>query len=223
LDYFSFFEKRGNMEIHPPSGPIHSFKDFLLHLLTITIGVLIALGLDGFVERRHHKHLVHEATSNLTMEIRKNREALESGIKRMEITQAQLLAALGAVRKLLSDRGANTGDLSMSVSIIALRSTAWSTAAGTGALGHMKYGDLERYTRIYDLQQQFMAVHQRALDSMLELESWGVLLQGDRKRVSDAQGVDAERAVGRALAATRTAEDVGKALDAGYAGFLGGK
>jgi hypothetical protein len=34
------------MEIHPPHA-IHSAKDFLLQLLTITIGILIALALEG--------------------------------------------------------------------------------------------------------------------------------------------------------------------------------
>ena len=33
------------MDIHPPEGPVHSFKDFLFHLLTVTIGILIALSL----------------------------------------------------------------------------------------------------------------------------------------------------------------------------------
>jgi hypothetical protein len=37
------------MEIHPSQGPIHSFKDFLFHLLTVVIGILIALSLEGLL------------------------------------------------------------------------------------------------------------------------------------------------------------------------------
>jgi hypothetical protein len=211
------------MKIHPPTGPIQSFKEFLLHLLTITCGVLIALGFDGVVERQHHRHLVREAMANLAREVGENRNGLESGIKRMNKTQEQLQAILTAVHKLQADRSARPGDLTLDVSISTLRSTAWSTAAATGALSYMEQEDVENYTRIYDLQQQFMSVQQRALDSMLELESYGTLLQGSLTRVSDAQGVEAERAVGRALATTRMAEDIGNALNANYSKFLAGK
>ena len=34
-----------------PHEKIHGFKDFLVHLFTITIGLLIALGLEGCAER----------------------------------------------------------------------------------------------------------------------------------------------------------------------------
>jgi hypothetical protein len=211
------------MEIHPPIGSIHSSKEFMLHLLTITVGVLIALGLESVVEHRHNRHLVSEASSNLEKEIRHNREGLKEVIRHMEQSQGQLKAILDVVRKVEADRDAKTGEPPLDVTITSLRSTAWSTAAGSGALGHMDYEKLEHYTGIYELQKEFMIVQQKAVDSMLELESWGVLLHGDHKRISDEQCVEAERAVGRSLAATGTALHVGKVLDAEYAGFLGGK
>jgi len=34
---------RAIVDIHPPHGPVNSFKDFLLHLLTVILGILIAL------------------------------------------------------------------------------------------------------------------------------------------------------------------------------------
>ena len=38
------------LDVHPPHEKMHGFKDFLLHLFTITIGLLIALGLEGYAE-----------------------------------------------------------------------------------------------------------------------------------------------------------------------------
>ncbi len=209
-----------SVEIHPPSGPIHSLKEFLLHLLTITAGVLIALGLDNVVEWRHHRHLVHQATENLVREIRENREGLGRGITQMDKIQGQLEAILQAVHRLQADRTATPGNLTLDVSFTTLSTTAWGTASGSGAVSYMEYEALGHYTRIYDLQHVFMTVQQRATDSLLELESFGALLQGDRKRISDVQTVDAERAVGRALAATGAAEDIAKALDVEYGRFL---
>jgi hypothetical protein len=53
------------VEVHPPSKPIHSIKDFMVHLLAITIGLLIALGLEAAVEAVHHRSLVREARHNI--------------------------------------------------------------------------------------------------------------------------------------------------------------
>jgi hypothetical protein len=34
------------IEVHPPEEPLHGWRDFLIHLATITIGLLIALSLE---------------------------------------------------------------------------------------------------------------------------------------------------------------------------------
>lgn len=40
------------LDVHPPHHAIRGWKDFLLHLLTITIGLLLALSLEGWLEGR---------------------------------------------------------------------------------------------------------------------------------------------------------------------------
>src|SRR5262245_35672460 len=42
------------MDIHPPTKPIESAKDFVIHLSMIVIGILIAIGLEQTVEAWHH-------------------------------------------------------------------------------------------------------------------------------------------------------------------------
>ena len=49
------------LDVHAPHTRMQGFKDFFLHLFTITIGLLIALSLEGCVERQHHRELVAEA------------------------------------------------------------------------------------------------------------------------------------------------------------------
>ena len=48
----------------------------MLHLLAITIGLLIALGLEASVERMHHRYLVREARENIAREVRDNQQSL---------------------------------------------------------------------------------------------------------------------------------------------------
>jgi hypothetical protein len=58
-------------------GAIASVKDFLLHMLMITLGLLIALALDGLREELHHRELAHEARSNFAAELQGNRALVE--------------------------------------------------------------------------------------------------------------------------------------------------
>lgn len=43
------------MEIHPPQHGIQSWREFLLHMTTIVLGILIAIGLEQTVEWVHHQ------------------------------------------------------------------------------------------------------------------------------------------------------------------------
>ncbi|MGB6110982.1 MAG: hypothetical protein WBG35_07645, partial [Acidobacteriaceae bacterium] len=56
------------MDIEPPHGPIETWRDFFVHLVIITLGLLIALALEGVVGYIHERHLVHEANANITFE-----------------------------------------------------------------------------------------------------------------------------------------------------------
>jgi|SRR5208283_72670 len=211
------------MEIHPPHGPAHSIKEFLLQLLTITVGVLIALSLEGVLGWQHHRHLVREAEANLTLEIAENRARLEKGLQQMDKTQGQLGAMLDAVFMLQANRNAKTGDLGLAVAITSLQSSGWNATSVTGAIGYMPYDEVKRYTVIYDLQQHFLTTQQRSIDSLVVLESYGVLLRGDLRKISDAQAAEAARAVGHAMASTKMAQDISRALDAEYGRFLADK
>jgi hypothetical protein len=75
-------------------------KDFLLQLLTIAVGILIALSLDGLLEWRHHRHLVHEAEANLTAEIRENQQENSKTMQALRTNQQQLKEMLSLVHKL---------------------------------------------------------------------------------------------------------------------------
>ena len=57
------------MEIHSPEGPVHGIKDFLVHISIVTVGILIALGLEGLRESIHERHLVRETRENMSTEM----------------------------------------------------------------------------------------------------------------------------------------------------------
>ena len=44
------------LDVHPPHSATHTWKDFFIHIATIVIGLIIAVGLEQTVEALHHAH-----------------------------------------------------------------------------------------------------------------------------------------------------------------------
>ena len=48
------------LDVHAPHQPTHTWKDFFIHIATIVVGLLIAIGLEQTVEYFHELHQLHE-------------------------------------------------------------------------------------------------------------------------------------------------------------------
>jgi hypothetical protein len=64
------------LEVHSPHGAVRTWKDFLVHIATITIGLLIAIALEQLVENLHHLHQRHQLQHALLEEAKRNRDIL---------------------------------------------------------------------------------------------------------------------------------------------------
>jgi hypothetical protein len=65
------------LDVHPPHAPTHTWRDFLIHIATIVIGLLIAIGLEQTVEYVHHRHQLHALHEALRQD---NRKALRDNV-----------------------------------------------------------------------------------------------------------------------------------------------
>ena len=81
------------LDVHAPEHTPHTVRDFFLHIFTITIGLLIALGLEAAVDR-HHVHLRHEADANILSEIRDNEHELSDVLGHIPREKQMLATAL---------------------------------------------------------------------------------------------------------------------------------
>jgi hypothetical protein len=72
------------MDIHPPEGPTHSFKDFAIHIGVVTIGILIALSLEGIRETIHEHRLVREARENFRIEMLQDQAHMKREISNVQ-------------------------------------------------------------------------------------------------------------------------------------------
>jgi hypothetical protein len=78
------------LDIHPPHEAVHTWKDFFIHIATIVIGLIIAIGLEQTVEYIHHRHQVEQIDEALQKESIENREIERADV----ISLRQLIEAL---------------------------------------------------------------------------------------------------------------------------------
>ena len=156
------------MDIEPPHGPIETWKDFFVHLCIITLGLLIALGLEAMVEHIHERNLVREANANITSEMRDNQKHLESYLQSVTTHHADMEHILDYLEQMKQNVHAH-GSAQISFSDTDLNTTSWKTAASTGALSYMSYPNVKRYEDVYDSQQEFETTQDRAMDGWADV------------------------------------------------------
>ncbi len=78
------------LDVHPPHHAATTWRDFFIHIATIVIGLLIAVGLEQTVEYFHHRHQVAETRELLRNEREDNRQALTRAIKSFRVVSAEL-------------------------------------------------------------------------------------------------------------------------------------
>jgi len=152
------------MEIHPPERPLHTFKDILLQLTIVTIGILIALSLEALVEWGHNRALVREARAKLTQEIRDNKRQVDEALQKAPALVDAHKQVLAWINERLAHKEPTIHGLHLDYSQVLLSDSSWRTAEATGVLGHMGYAEVQKYADVYALQAEALRLQQRTID-----------------------------------------------------------
>ena len=152
------------MDVHPPHQPIHTWKDFLVHLLTITIGLFIALTLEASIESIHHRHLVREAHHSLRREIQANQVLYATNMRRLQDNRVQLQRDIDQLRQLRDGKVPEHPDLRWNWTWDSYRESAWNTARDGGAVPYMDADRISIYSSVYAQQRYINATALTILD-----------------------------------------------------------
>jgi hypothetical protein len=147
------------LDVHTPHSSIGNASEFFLHLLTITIGLLIAVGIEAAVEHHQHRELAREARETMTAEIRKNAGSMTDALRDIASEQQKMKDNLAAVRKVQlnpKDPLADSMHLDISYNTTGLEDTGWQTSQATGALAFMPYAESNTFSGIYATERTFL-------------------------------------------------------------------
>lgn len=169
------------LDVHPPNEPVHGWRDFFIHLATITIGLLIALSMEGCVEWKHHRNLVHEAEESLREEIKTNAQELAGALDDVHKEQKSLQEDVAVMTRIIADpKKTNRENMTVNFRVRSFNDVSWRTAQSTGALSYMTYREAQRYSDIYAQQGEIAAAERQAVrDTVIAVGPFLNLKAGD--------------------------------------------
>jgi len=141
------------LDVHPPHQPTHTWKDFFIHIATIVVGLLIAVGLEQTVEYFHHRHLVSETREALKRERDVNTKVYAIKVEEFNRITPILEDDLENFQYLEKHPGTTADKLPHKFKWFAATfvpvDSAWKTAQQNGVLNYMPQGEVQDYDELY--------------------------------------------------------------------------
>jgi len=135
------------LDVHARHEAIHTWKDFLIHIATIAIGLLIAIGLEQTVEWMHHRHQLREAREAISIELEQNRRILQMNLEQVGKVRSELDRNMAMLREHRLSHSPVTLNLDYAWRFFRTPDAAWQSVKQNGSLGLMPYEELK--TNVY--------------------------------------------------------------------------
>jgi hypothetical protein len=154
------------LDVHPPHAPTHTWRDFFIHIATIVVGLIIAVGLEHLVERIHERYELRETREALARELESNRAHLVVDQRNWLLTTAILKNNLMVLQYIRQNPGtpetALPGDLNCPQLPFLYDHAAWDAAEKNGITRRLP---LTEATADQNLYTQLSGMTQQSLDS----------------------------------------------------------
>jgi hypothetical protein len=159
------------MDLHPPGGPVRSVKDFLVHLGIVTLGILIALGLEQVVETHQRSKVAAEALAGFRQEIADNETKVKEVMADIKGLRAKTQDAIAKFSQDSAPGAAPPRIDYPGVRLDFISSASWDSAIATHALNDLPYDTVKRYAEAFG-----------ALRIFLDAERAGIAMWQDMRR-----------------------------------------
>jgi hypothetical protein len=148
----------------------HTWKDFFIHIATISVGLLIAIGLEQSVEAIHRAHDRHVLIEDFHSECRDNLKVIAADIAGLKAARNWDIAAV----KTLNEAPAINGRVTVVLPKLESHPPAntpsravWSVAKASGKVALLPENIAEVYDRVDYEGEQFVLANSRTNDEAL--------------------------------------------------------
>ncbi len=151
------------LDIHPPEHAAHTWRDFLIHIATIVVGLLIAIGLEQTVEYLHHRHQIEIARERIHEEIHVNERIIDDNNVHLGEIMDRLNHNLIVLRALEAHQPPPGAPLDFSWQLQGSYNAAYESAHNSGTISLLPYDEGAMYSDCYqfsaiDLQEMFKLI-----------------------------------------------------------------
>jgi hypothetical protein len=140
------------LDVHAPHHFVDTWKDFFIHIATICVGLLIAVGLEQSVEAVHHHHQREQLLISLGHDTRATLQdadfAAGERLQRMQWVQGrieQVQAALASHQPLAPASPENNTFITVPAD------PAWEAARASGMIPLFSQGEIAAYSEVADV------------------------------------------------------------------------
>jgi len=178
------------LDVHPIHAPVHGWRDFLIHIATIVVGLCIAVGIQQTVESVHHHYQLTEIRQALRLERQENYKVLSRQTIAWRWGAAELQNNLLVFQYLQQHPGTPQeklpGVLLWSVSALEFNLAVWDAAHQSGVIALMPREEIEANAELYvSLRGEFDAATEAAR-AIIETERYN-LSDSDPSHLSPSQ------------------------------------
>ena len=131
------------LDIHAPHQTVHTWKDFLVHIAAIAIGLLLALGLEKVAEYIHERRLRTDGRRELAMEVADNRRIFGLNVIEATRIEQELDADLKVIQALRLHAPVGDAKFDYSVTFHATHRRPLAGGSENGSLNLMPYEELQ--------------------------------------------------------------------------------
>jgi len=204
------------LDVHPPHQTAHTWRDFFIHIATISVGLLIAIGLEQSVEAIHHHHQREDLELQMHTESEQNLDLVGAQITFTTQRRDYLNACVRALQAATPSGGQLVVTLpvnnvyfpakSQGLLISPSRGT-WTVAQAAGTVALLPPEKAKVYARL-DLTADFERLAEMetsrtaALLAVARLQNHAATADGHPLRLTQAQADDLLHAFGTAREAT---------------------
>ncbi len=178
------------LDVHPSHGAISGWREFLVHILIIAIGLCLALALGQTVEFVHHRLQLADSRRALQQERAENRRIFERQTRAWRWGIAELQNNLLVLQYLQQHPGTPQeklpGVLVWHVSELQFSTAAWDAGRESGVIALMPREEIEQHSALYQfLQREWDMAYEAAL-AVFAAERYD-LIDADPSHLSAAQ------------------------------------
>ncbi len=204
------------LDVHPPHSPTHTWRDFFIHIATICVGLLIAVGLEQSVEALHHRHQREYLEHQMYVESVQNLDLVNAQIRFAAQRRDYLNACVRALQAATPSHGQLVVTLPLNNVAFPTRSQGllispsrgtWTIAQAAGTVALLPPERAKVYARLdltadFEQRAEIEIGHSASLLAIARLQDHAATSDGQPLRLTQAQVDDLLHAFATAHEAT---------------------